>query len=205
MRRVRIDLWMSVGSTYSFLTVMRMGDIEKKYGVRFDIRPFSVRQIMVEMDNIPFSTKPLKSDYMWRDIERRASLFGIDVKVPAPYPLPGFDLANQIAILGVQEGWERDYILATYKLWFQKGLPAGQEPNLSKCLKSIGLDPEVVIAGAQSDEIVAAYELATSKARSLGIFGAPSFVSHGEMFWGDDRMEEAVLWHLERKLENDQA
>lgn len=201
MSTSKIDLWMSVGSTYSFLTVMRMRAVEKKYGVRFRIRPFSVRQIMIEMGNIPFSTKPSKAAYMWRDIQRRSALFGIDVKVPAPYPLTGFDLANQVAILGKDEGWVRDYVLATYKRWFQKGEAAGQEPNLSASLKSIGLDPEDIIARAQSDDIITAYEKATNKARKLGIFGAPSFVSHGELFWGDDRMEEAVLWHLEQELE----
>lgn len=202
MRREAIDLWLSIGSTYSFLTVMRMRKVEVKYGVKFNLRPFSVREIMVEMDNIPFADKPVKYDYMWRDIERRAELFGIKAKVPAPYPLTGFDLANQVAVLGMQQGWGRDYVLATYQLWFQRGEPAGQEPNLSKSLKSIGLEPEEVIAAALSDETVAAYKLATSQARQLGIFGAPSFVTRGEMFWGDDRLEEAVLWHLERRLED---
>jgi 2-hydroxychromene-2-carboxylate isomerase len=159
-----------------------------------------VREIMIEMDNIPFADKPVKRDYMWRDIERRADLFGIKAKLPAPYPLTGFDLANQIAILGEQQGWCRDYVIATYQLWFQHGQPAGQEPNLSKSLKSIGLNPEEVIGQALSEEIVAAYKLSTSRARQLGIFGAPSFVTRGELFWGDDRMEEAVLWHLEQQL-----
>ena len=201
MGRSVIDLWLSVGSTYSFLTVMRMDEVERKYAVKFNLRPFSVRKIMVEMDNIPFSSKPVKAAYMWRDIERRAALFGIDVKVPALYPLAGFDLANRIAVLGVQEGWVRDYVKATYRGWFQQGHPAGQEPNLTQSLTSIGLDPEEVIAKAQSEEIVDAYERATSEARRLGIFGAPSFVSRGEVFWGDDRMEEAVLWQLQRDLD----
>ena len=78
-------------------------------------RPFNVRAIMREQNNIPFTTKPIKADYMWRDIERRARLYKLPVKVPAPYPLQMFDLANRVAIVGKREGWCADYVRATYR------------------------------------------------------------------------------------------
>ena len=52
-----------------------------------------------------------------------------------------------------------------------------------------------VVALAQSDEIAREYDDATEQARRLGIFGAPTFVARGEVFWGDDRLEDAVTWH----------
>lgn len=189
-----IDFWISIGSTYSCLSVLRLDDVEKESGLSFDWRPFSVRAIMVEMDNIPFATKPKKAAYMWRDIGRRAAHYGLDISVPAPYPLKEFDLANQIAILGRQEGWCREYIVATYKRWFRDGKPAGSEPNLTESLQEIGQDPFRVISQAQTPEIVASYNLATDEARALGVFGAPSFVVDGELFWGDDRLEDAIAW-----------
>ena len=67
------EFWISIGSTYSYLTVSRLPAIEETTGIRFDWRPFSVREIMIEMDNIPFATKPVKAAYMWRDIDRRAT------------------------------------------------------------------------------------------------------------------------------------
>ena len=48
---------------------------------------------------------------------------------------------------------------------------------------------------AASEHTGRAFEAATAEARSLGIFGAPTFVTGGEMFWGDDRLEDAVRWH----------
>jgi 2-hydroxychromene-2-carboxylate isomerase len=69
-----IDFWFSIGSTYTYLSVMRVGDIERQNGITFRWRPFDVRAIMTEMDNIPFTNKPIKARYMWRDIERRATL-----------------------------------------------------------------------------------------------------------------------------------
>jgi 2-hydroxychromene-2-carboxylate isomerase len=190
-----IDFWFSVGSTYTYLTVTRLPEVAKRTGVSFRWRPFSVRAIMREMDNVPFSTKPVKAAYMWRDIERRAAACGHPVQVPAPYPLPEFDLANRIAVLGAREGWCEAYVRASYARWFQQGLPSGSEPNLSDSLREIGHDAERVVAEANSDKIAATYDAATDEARALKIFGAPSFVVGDEVFWGDDRLEDAISWH----------
>lgn len=189
-----IDFWFSIGSTYSYLTVARIAGVEASEGVTFDWRPFSVRAIMKEMDNIPFVNKPVKARYMWRDIERRAAGYGLPATLPAPYPLQQFDLANRVAIVGREEGWCRDYVVATYRRWFVDGQEAGSEPNLSESLAEIGQDAEAVIARARSDATEQAYLAATDAARALGIFGSPSFVVDGELFWGDDRLEEAVAW-----------
>jgi 2-hydroxychromene-2-carboxylate isomerase len=98
-----IDFWYSIGSTYSYLTIVRLDEVAKKKRISFRWRPFDVRAIMMEQRNIPFSTKPIKSQYMWRNLERRAQGYGL----PIPYPPPEMDLANRVAILGQHEGWGR--------------------------------------------------------------------------------------------------
>src|SRR5215469_15882697 len=123
----RIQLWFSVGSTYTYLTVARLPDIQARTGLSFELRPFNVRAIMREQNNIPFATKPVKAAYMWRDIERRAAMYGLPVNVPAPYPLRAFDLANCVAVLGRAEGWCAEYVRATYRYWFVDGLEPGSE------------------------------------------------------------------------------
>ena len=71
--------------------------------------------------------------------------------------------------------------------------PAGDEPNLSESLKKAGQLPDRVLELADSDSINHAYQDATSQARSLGIFGSPSFVVDGlELFWSDDRLQDAI-------------
>jgi 2-hydroxychromene-2-carboxylate isomerase len=72
-----IDFWYSIGSTYSYLTVMRLPDAAKASDVEFRWRPFDVRHVMVEQNNIPFKDKPVKTAYMWRDIERRAEAYSL--------------------------------------------------------------------------------------------------------------------------------
>ena len=97
-----IEFWFSIGSTYTYLSVSRLKEVERKFEVSFSWQPFSVRKIMREMDNVPFPpTKQAKVDYMWRDIQRRTRGYGFEARVPAPYPLKEFDLANRIAVLGI--------------------------------------------------------------------------------------------------------
>ncbi|MBI3678519.1 MAG: 2-hydroxychromene-2-carboxylate isomerase [Proteobacteria bacterium] len=190
-----LEFWFSIGSSYTYLSVSRLKEVEAETGVRFSWRPFNVRTIMREMDNIPFATKPIKAAYMWRDVERRAAKYGLAARLPAPYPLKEFDLANRVAILGAKEGWCAEYVRATYRRWFVDGQEAGSEPNLSQSLREVGQDPARVVALAQSGAIAEAYDAATDEARKKGIFGAPTFATHGEIFWGDDRLEDALAWH----------
>ncbi len=190
----QIDFWFSIGSTYSYLTVMRLSEVAQSSGIEFQWRPFNVRHVMVEQNNIPFKDKPVKTAYMWRDIERRAHRHGLNPRIPAPYPLPGLLLANLVATLGTEEGWVEDYTRATYRRWFEKGEPAGEEPNISASLKEINRDPDLVLANAQSDRILNKLSAATDEVMHLGVFGSPSFVVEGEVFWGDDRLEDAIFW-----------
>jgi len=191
-----IDFWFSIGSTYTYLTVSRLNELSKQEGLAFNWYPFSVRKIMMDMDNIPFTppSKKIKSDYMWRDIERRAGFYGLNPKIPAPYPLTQFDLANKLAILGMNEGWGIDYVISTYKRWFEQGKEPATEPNLSEILQELKLNKDEVIAQAQSTEIENKYLENTEKAYSLGVFGSPSFIFDGEVFWGDDRLEDCIKW-----------
>ena len=191
-----IDFYFSIGSTYTYLSVTRILEVEKKNQVKFNWKPFSVRAIMKEMNNIPFPKDKLnKVNYMWRDIERRSEMYGFFAKTPVPYPLTEFDLANQIAILGLEKGWGIDYVRLTYKKWFQEAKEPAVDPSISEVCKELNIDKDEVISQANSKEIINNYNLNTNSARDNKIFGSPSFVVKKEIFWGDDRMEDAINWY----------
>ena len=191
-----IDFYFSIGSTYTYLTVTRILDVENKHQMKFNWKPFSVRAIMKEMNNIPFPKEKMnKVNYMWRDIERRAEGYGFFAKTPVPYPLSEFDLANQIAILGLEKDWGIDYIRLTYKKWFQEGKEPAIEPSISEVCNELKLNKDEITSEALKKEIEDKYEANTNSARENKIFGSPSFVVKNEVFWGDDRMEDAIKWN----------
>ena len=191
----KVDFYFSIGSTYTYLSVTRILDVEKQHQVKFNWKPFSVRAIMKEMNNIPFpKDKMNKVNYMWRDIERRAEGYKFFAKTPVPYPLSEFDLANQIAILGLKMGWGVDYVRLTYKKWFQERKEPAVEPSLSEVCKELSLNKNEIIIESKTKEIKDEYFLNTDAARENKIFGSPSFMVDNELFWGDDRMEDAIKW-----------
>jgi 2-hydroxychromene-2-carboxylate isomerase len=190
-----IDFWFSIGSTYSYLSVMRIEDVARQNSVLFRWRPFDVVAIMTEMENFPFHTQPVKLRYIWRDVERRAAVHKLPWSAIPPYPVRYISLVNRIAFLGTKEGWCAEYAKAAYRLWFVNGQDPSIEPSLSDALREIGQPPDAVIPRAASAETKAELTSETNAARALGIFGSPTFVVGDEIFWGDDRLEDAVRWH----------
>ncbi len=190
-----IDFYFSIGSTYTYLSVTRILDVQIEHKIKFNWKPFSVRAIMKEMNNIPFpKDKMNKVNYMWRDIERRAEGYGFSAKTPVPYPLSEFDLANQIAVYGLDEGWGVDYIRLTYKKWFEEGKEPAIDPSISEICEELKINKDEIILKAKSKEIENKYLSNTSNARNNKIFGSPTFIVNKEIFWGDDRMEDAIKW-----------
>ena len=189
-----IDFWFTTGSTYTYLTVSRLPALARESGVTFRWRPFQLRTLFDERGYFPFPKGSPKTAYMFRDIERRAAMHGIPIRMPVIYPLPDTQLPNLVALLGMREGWGIDYIRAAYRRWFQEGQPTGSEPNLSASLAEVGQKTDRVVALARGDENKAALVAETDVARAAGLVGSPSFVVDGEVFWGDDRLEDAITW-----------
>lgn len=190
-----IDFWFTMGSTYSYLSVMRLGELEQSSGVRFRWRPFHLFVILQEMKHVPFADKPAKSAYMWRDIERRAAMYGLPVSLPVPYPAKQSIVANLVAVVGMRQGWGVNFVRAAYRRWFQLGQETGSEPNVSESLREIGQKPQSVLALANATDTTTALMAETDVAKKLGIFGSPTFVVGRELFWGDDRLEDAISWY----------
>jgi 2-hydroxychromene-2-carboxylate isomerase len=196
----RIDFWFTMGSTYSYLSVMRLAEVARATGVSFRWRPFHLLLILQEMKHVPFADKPAKSRYMWRDIGRRAAMYGLPISAPAPYPAKNSEAANLVALVGMRQGWGEDFVRAAYRRWLQNGEETGAEPNLSSSLKDAGQDPDRTVALANSSETRGLLSAETEAAKRLGIFGSPTFAVGDEIFWGDDRLEDAISWHNHREV-----
>ena len=111
-----------------------------------------------------------KVNYMWRDIERRAKSYGFFAKTPVPYPLSEFDLANQIAIYGLNEGWGVEFTQLTYKKWFQEGKEPAIDPSISEICEKLKINKDEIILKAKSKKIENKYISNTSDARNNKIF-----------------------------------
>ena len=189
-----LDFFFFYGSTYTYLTVMRIEKLTEAAGVTVRWRPINLRQIMIEMDNIPFAKKPVKARYMWRDLERRARKHGIPFVQQPVYPVEPDLLASRVGVVAAEQGWCPEYTKETYRAWFLENKGAGMGNNVEEALSALGKDPHEIIGLANSDRIKERLQAETDAAKALGVFGSPTFAVGDEIFWGDDRLEEALDW-----------
>lgn len=96
--------------------------------------------------------------------------------------------------MAAQQGWCREYTQVSFRAWLLDQHHLGSMDSLNQILTSLGRGLGSVIELANSPDVGKQYDRETDAARQLGIFGAPTFVSGQEIFWGDDRLEEAVAW-----------
>jgi len=164
-------------------------------------RPFNLREILIEQNNTGFTRNEVKMNYVWHDVERRAKRHGIPFAGRAPYPADPDLLALRVGLIAAQASWCAPYSRATFHDWFVGRRAPGVGDHVERVLSSLGKSPEEtadVIARAGSAEGTRLMQDATDAARQLGIFGAPTFAVGTEIFWGDDRLEEAIAFAVRR-------
>ena len=140
----------------------------------------------------PFSN-PVKLGYMWRDLERRAVRHGLPYRKPAIYPVQWRQTA-WVGLVGNKEGWGAAFTRRVFTMNFAEGRPIGIDDNLAEAVRDIGQDPVAVLAKANQPQVESELLAATEEARARKMFGSPHFWVGGELFWGDDRLEEAIQW-----------
>lgn len=187
----RIEFWLEYASTYSYLTVTRIGRMADERGIGIDWQPFWLYPVREQQGlPAPFPDGSPRERYMWRDLERRARLLGIPYRRPGTYPFNSVNV-GRIALIGAREGWCRAFTETAFKLHWTEGVPMTSPENIAAALEAAGQDVERVLAAASLPETKEAFKQQAPRALERGIFGSPSFVVDGELFWGDDRLEDA--------------
>lgn len=194
MARPRLEFWFEFASTYSYLSAMRLPGLAQAAGVDVVWRPFLLGPIFNSQGwkTSPFNIYHAKGNYMWRDMERRAARFGLDFHKPAPFPQNGL-LAARVALATPDGPQKVTFCQNVFLMEFSQTQDISDPEVIAACADMAKL-PEGILDLAQSDENKQALRLATEEAGRRGMFGAPNFLVGEELFWGDDRLEEALEW-----------
>jgi 2-hydroxychromene-2-carboxylate isomerase len=192
------EFWYEFGSTYSYLSASRIQDLAHTAGVTVSWRPFLLGPIFKEQgwDDSPFNVYPAKGRYMWRDMERLCAKYGVPFVRPSRFPRDGLLAARVACLAGANcEPWLPDFVRAVFLANFAEDREIGDAAVVRSILDELGQSSAELIEQAQAPENKQRLRDQTRRAGEIGIFGAPSFVTGGELFWGDDRLEDALSWH----------
>ena len=192
-----IDFWYELASTYSYPAAMRIEAAAAAEGVRVAWKPFLLGPILQSQgwSDSPFNLYPVKGRYMWRDLERIAAKHGLEFRRPSRFPRNGLLGARVLcAAAAAGEPWVPAFTRALYVANFVEDREIGERATVVDVLGSLGLDGEAACALGETPEAKDRLRRQTEEAARLGIFGAPSFVAAGELFWGNDRLDDAIDW-----------
>jgi 2-hydroxychromene-2-carboxylate isomerase len=193
---VKLEFWFEFASTYSYPAVMRIDKAASVRGVQVEWRPFLLGPLFNAqqgMKDSPFNVVPVKGHYMWRDLERTCEKYNLPFNKPQRFPQNGLNAAR--IALSLSQKDRPNFVKAVYQANFVHDRDISDLQILHAALRRAGLDPYETLEAIGSETIKKKLREDTAYAADLGIFGAPTFVTlDGELFWGNDRLEDALDW-----------
>ena len=195
-----LEFWYEFASTYSYPAAMRVEKLAGAAGLTVRWRPFLLAPIFGSQGwtDSPFNIYPVKGRYMWRDLERICAREGLPLTLPpVRFPQNGLKAAR-LALAGETEGWTPAFTRAVYTANFGEQKDIADDATLAAILMELGVDADHAFAAANTPENKARLKAQTEEAQARGIFGAPSFTAGDELYWGNDRLEEAIAFARSR-------
>lgn len=188
-----IEIWFDFASNYSYLSVMRIEAQARARGVTVQWRPFLLGPVFkaLGMDTSPFVTQQQKGAYVWIDMERQCAKYAPDWTRPTTFPRRSI-LPARIATLADGQPWQAEFIRRVMRLNFVDDHDIEDHAALAGILDALGLDGRAVLAQAEAEPVKQRLRARTEEARQRGVFGAPTFFVGSEMFWGNDRLDDAL-------------
>ncbi|MCB1894639.1 MAG: 2-hydroxychromene-2-carboxylate isomerase [Zoogloeaceae bacterium] len=188
-----VEFWFDFGSNYSYISTMRIEAAASRSGLQVRWRPFLLGPIFRSFgwESSPFVLQQAKGEYVWQDMVRECRKAGIAWRRPSVFPRPAV-LPLRVALVGAEQPWIGAYCRRVMSLNFAEDRDIDSVDAVASVLHQLGLEVRDVLAAAQSDANKRKLREQTEAAMALKIFGAPTFLVGDEMFWGNDRLDDAI-------------
>lgn len=188
-----VEFWFEFGSSYSYLTAMRIEDCARAAGVPLLWRPFLLGPIFRSFgwETSPFVLQEAKGRYMWRDMEREALRLGLPFRRPSQFPRIAL-LPMRVATLGAAEPWIGEFCRRVMRQNWVEDREIDNADAVRSALDGLVPDADATLGAALAPANKLRLRARTEEAAARGIFGAPSFFVGDELFWGNDRLEAAL-------------
>jgi 2-hydroxychromene-2-carboxylate isomerase len=193
-----IDYYFATMSPWTYLGHARFAAIANAAGATVRVRPMDLGKVFPVSGGLPLAKRaPQRQAYRLVELRRFAEHLDLPLNLhPAHFPVAGDAAAKLIIAVHAHDGTDAAMALSGAVL---RGVWAEQRniadlKDLAEMLRALGL-PERRLEDAETAAVIERYELNTQQAIDLQIFGSPTYVIDGELFWGQDRLD-----FVERRL-----
>jgi 2-hydroxychromene-2-carboxylate isomerase len=186
MERPRVRVYTDYKSPYAFVANRALFELEEKQGVALEWLPYTLR-IAEFMGTVEERTPHFwrKVRYLYMDARRYANAQGLTVK--GPKRIYDAFYASAGMLFAQRNGIFRPYHDTVFRRFWNHELELDELSEISGVIASLGgsvRDFEAYVHGAARDE----HDGIIDEAEKIGVFGVPTMVFNGELFWGGDRI-----------------
>ena len=189
---MQTTFYFDLGSPYAYLSAERISRLFSDAELpQPEWQPILLGGLFARFDRGSWAQTEMREEGM-REIEGRAEAMGIQ-PIRWPDPWPGNTLhAMRVATYAKSIGRTVSFALAAFRQAFAGGRDLTDPDNVAIAAAACELHPNAIARAAASEGVKGKLREATDRAGDAGVFGVPSVLVGDQVFWGDDRLEEAV-------------
>jgi len=187
-----VEVYFDYASPFAYIASEVLPDFANRVGISLSWKPINLLQLSNYENGLPYS--PLKRRYVVLDAARSAEYHGVPIEAPRPFPVESI-AALRLAVAVHSEPGFSDLHKALFRAAWCKQLDISSRQVLADCIAAVEGPVDEWLVQAEQPESIEHINLLTSKAESVGIFGVPSMLLDGELFWGLDSLP-VLEWRL---------
>jgi 2-hydroxychromene-2-carboxylate isomerase len=196
-----VDFYYSIGSRYSYLAATQIDALKQATGCHIQWHPVNSVRLISQLESSPFEGKPVSTQYQWTyrelDAQRWANLYGVPYLEPRGRVDFDSELLAQTCTAAKRLGKVEEYSKLLFVAMFQEPLAKIDEQECTLRAKAVGIATVDFQAALRAPETLLQLDRTIDLAVRAGVFGVPTFIVDGEIFWGNDRLV-LLLHYLDR-------
>ena len=188
---ITVDYFFALSSPWTYLGHQRFQALAKERGLEVNYRPASGAELFPVSGGLPVNKRaPQRQAYRMMELKRWREFLGAKLNLEPKFFPVNDQLAARAFLAGVKEGAEPSALMFSYlrAVWAEER-DIADEATVAAIATENGLDGGKILEAAGSPEMEAAYKATTQEAIDRSVFGYPTWIVDGELFWGQDRLE----------------
>jgi 2-hydroxychromene-2-carboxylate isomerase len=188
----KIDFYYSIGSRYSYLASTQIAALSQETGCCVVWHPVNSVRLIAQRERSPFADKPVSGQYEWTyrelDAQRWAEFYGVPYLEPRGRVDFDSELLARACMAAQRLGQVEEYSCLLFAAMFQHSLSKIDERECTRCAETCGISAREFRAALGAEATANQLNETIDTAARAGVFGVPTFIAGGELFWGNDRI-----------------